>query len=259
MKMKIMFKILLIFGMISGLLGANKTNYCQRKYCRKLSHHIACGDLKWGESCPREAAMVDMEHNHPYILNFHNMKRNAVAGGYFKNFPKAARMATVSWDKELAHLAKHNVVKCFVERDQCRRTDAYRYVGQSIGLLMVEGTPGVLSDEFLIKKQLTLWWNEFDNFSLSFRAQFPRSTSQGSIGHFALMINEQSMAIGCAAIRYYDGDDGATYFLFTCNYSAANKVGHPVYVTGQPGRGCKKGTNIGFSNLCHPTEVYELY
>lgn len=56
------------------------------------------------------------------IVSVHNKWRNQQALGQTPNYEPAVRMATMTYDDELAELAELNVRKCEFEHDSCSNT-----------------------------------------------------------------------------------------------------------------------------------------
>lgn len=56
------------------------------------------------------------------LLDVHNKYRNQQAMGQTAHYKPATRMATLTWDPELAKLAAINVKQCEMKHDICRNT-----------------------------------------------------------------------------------------------------------------------------------------
>lgn len=56
------------------------------------------------------------------ILDGHNDRRNRIAIGGISPFPRAIRMAKMTWNDEMAMLAGLNTRQCQMKHDACRNT-----------------------------------------------------------------------------------------------------------------------------------------
>lgn len=114
--------------------------YCENeeKLCEFAQKpHIGCGEADWGSNCGDEAKVVRMNGElRDMIVNTLNTYRSKVATGAIKGgaFGTAARMATLTWNDDLAHLAERNARKCRQGHSPCRNTPEFKYVGECNGI-----------------------------------------------------------------------------------------------------------------------------
>ncbi|XP_013105492.2 antigen 5 like allergen Cul n 1 [Stomoxys calcitrans] len=234
-----------------AILGmAVATDYCSSSLCGG-STHIACGNNgQFASSCPSNAALVDINPYKSYILDYHNEKRNLIAGGTVANHDAACRMATTQWDDELAKLAALNVRQCKMAHDKCRNTDTFHYAGQNLAYRTYSGSPKY---EELLKITMDMWYDEVSLSNMGYINSYP-SAGVG-IGHFTVMVNEKNIRVGCAAATY--GTSKQT-FLIACNYARTNVATLPTYTScGTPGSSCASGKNSKYPNLCSESESYD--
>lgn len=115
---------------------------------------------KWyGGRCAIDAQLLALNNElREFVLDHFNTLRDSVARGGFSGFTEASRMATMEWDKELAHVAVFNVLKCKLNRDKCRNTAEFNNVGQSVGYRAIYHRSEPLKKS--IKATINLWFNE---------------------------------------------------------------------------------------------------
>ncbi|XP_065078871.1 antigen 5 like allergen Cul n 1-like [Ochlerotatus camptorhynchus] len=247
-----------IFSLASiGALGQT-TNFCDPALCPSGGPHIACNGLSGpSASCGAGSFEVTMDSTkQALITNQHNHLRSRVALGnqnYVTNafYPPAARMATLEWDNELAHIAATNARRCVFAHDRCRNTATMRAVGQNIAIKMFYGQD--ISDEVLIQGFIDSWFSEYADSNPSHIASYPANHQGPAIGHFTQIVSDRSSRIGCAMVSYIQ----APWInkLFVCNYGLTNIISQPVYVAGPTGSQCQTGTSVHFSGLCSTSEV----
>lgn len=189
------------------------------------------------------------------ILNDINRHRNNIAGGQVQKHRKAARMGTVTWDDELAYVASLNAMTCKFDYDQCHNTARFKFSGQTLGKTMWVDT--TLSIQQLLKKQVEKWYQEHVHSNMSSINRVVPSERKQS-GRFRLMAHEQSVKIGCSAVRYKEWANNRYYdtFTMTCNWAHNLILGSRVYQSGPIASLCKTGTNPYFPNLCSIAEKY---
>lgn len=207
-------------------------------------------------TCPKIAKFVNIDRYKTFIVNFHNQKRNQVAGGNLPGFKSAVRMATIQWDNDLAYLAGLNVKKCKYGIDQCINTNQYQYSGQNVGKSSWYGYKR--TDLDLIENQLNGWFNNYILATMSDIDKVP-STSDASLT-FTVMVAQLSTRVGCASVRSLELKNGTYWETFTtaCNYAHANIVGCKIYVSGPAASKCTTGNNKDYVNLCSINEVYNV-
>ncbi|XP_008841607.1 GLIPR1-like protein 1 [Nannospalax galili] len=153
--------------------------------------------------------------------------------------PPAANMKYMSWDKELARLARswstgckfsHN--PCITKRYACH--DAFDFVGENIFLGGLKSSP-----KFVISS----WYNEskyynFDNLSCS-----------KTCGHYTQVVWAKSHKVGCAVTNCPNLGGRATG-LFICNYGPAGNYANTYpYIKGKPCSQCPDGSEC-LNNTC---------
>ncbi|KAM4883202.1 GLIPR1-like protein 1 [Thomomys bottae] len=146
--------------------------------------------------------------------------------------PPAADMQHMSWNADLARIAKEWSIKCKLEHNPCTTKpyqcfEDYEYVGENMWL-------GGISD-FTPKAAVTFWHNEslyYDYDSLS--------CSQ-VCGHYTQIVWANTNKIGCA-ITICPNLGGTSIALFVCNYGpAGNFANKAPYIKGKSCSLCPKG------------------
>uniref|UniRef100_A0A1A9ZJ21 SCP domain-containing protein n=1 Tax=Glossina pallidipes TaxID=7398 RepID=A0A1A9ZJ21_GLOPL len=205
----------------------------QKDYCSYCPNHVACLEKpEFKENCPLDAELLNLSYVRESIVNFHNEKRNYIAGGGDKNHKIACRMGTMEWDNELAGIAEYNVRKCALRYDNCFNTSAYRYPGQNLGTYKT--TLSVSGDE-RIRWILLSWYKQVANSKQEYVESYPYDYYQTNFSHFAIMMSDRNVRVGCAASSYseYAKKLGITLntTLLACNYASTNMVEFPIYDT----------------------------
>lgn len=238
--------------------GHAQTNYCDPVLCRTKGPHIACNGLATlaadcgpgGIEKPLDAAQQAL------VLDLHNRLRSKVASGqqnYSSSvfYPSAARMATLRWDNELAAIAAANVRRCQYGHDKCRNTPQYSNAGQNIANLAFQNTNYVDSD--VIRDFINDWYSEYAVANPALMASYPKGYTGPAIGHFTQIVSDRCTAVGCAMVRYVDGD-GWTNQNLVCNYAITQITSQPIYVAGSACSQCATGCNPKYPGLCNPEE-----
>lgn len=110
---------------------------------------------KWASSC-EEAEQIEMTPElQQIILDEHNRLRNQQAMGKTQRFPPAKRMATMTWDDELAGLAGYNTLQCQMKHDTCRSTWNFYQAGQNLALRSDD------TNEAIAKWAPGFWFSEY--------------------------------------------------------------------------------------------------
>ena len=111
-----------IFAALLLVQNINANNWCDSSLCG-TSQHIACNhNGQFAPSCvnpvlvPMTPALINL------VLNTHNSLRNILASGAQTPLLRAARMATMVWNTDLAQFAALNVRSCVMRHDSCRNT-----------------------------------------------------------------------------------------------------------------------------------------
>ncbi|XP_075157841.1 venom allergen-1-like [Haematobia irritans] len=246
-----MYHILMSSAFICIIGTVVATDYCSSSLCNGKTH-IACDhNGNFDSTCPSNAAMVNIDSSlKSYILDFHNEKRNLIAGGSVNKHDAACRMGTAQWDDELASLAAFNVRQCKMAHDKCRNTDSFQFAGQNLAYKTYGGTPNYQN---LLKATMNMWYDEVLNSNMNFINSYP--SGGAGIGHFTVMVNENNIRVGCAAATY---GKSKMQFLIACNYARTNVAGMPIYTScDTPASSCTSGKNSKYPNLCSTSESYD--
>jgi hypothetical protein len=236
---------------IHASLGQD-AKYCDKSLCTdwtgQVKKHIACPGNAPVE-CPSGAKEIVMTPElKNVILDFHNSKRNDLAGGKIPGFPTARRMPTLQWDEELASFARANAKRCTYGHDECRNSQTFKWAGQNIAY-----TTNYASDLDHITNRLNAWWDEYKECDVKYVTKFGNSGKM--IGHFTAIAQDHANRIGCAA-QVFPVDMGLKR-LIVCNYSYTNIQDTPVYVAGPTCSNCKTGKHSKYPNLCSENEVID--
>ncbi|XP_034490890.1 antigen 5 like allergen Cul n 1 isoform X1 [Drosophila innubila] len=244
--MKIPVVISLLICLMSEAFGS--PDYCDPDLCKYngVKNHAACNkELKFDTSCSENASVLKI--NQSVILAAHNAVRQKWASGKGKVRIEACRMATVSWDDELAKLAEYNVMQCAMKHD-CSGTYKFKMAGQNLAKMGFLGSPSKIND--FLESSIANWESEERNVNADILAACPENYNEPAIGHFIQLVQELNVAVGCAVSNYNDERNYNT-FLLACNYGRSTIPNTPVY------RGCKKaaiecesGTNPDYPALC---------
>lgn len=186
-----------------------------------------------------------------------------MAGGQIPNHPGAVRMGTVQWDNKLAHLASLHVKSCKDPTNECRNIDEFLVVGQNVAENWWTQNKQRLVDEVL-REQIKSWFDEhqLSRESLIRRVQNPTNATAPNSGNFLVMINQNSVKVGCAAVSYTMRDRKTklpmTHMVTACDYSHDMIIGTKVYEIGDTASKCETGTNPKYSNLCSTSEYFDV-
>uniref|UniRef100_A0A1A9W9C0 SCP domain-containing protein n=1 Tax=Glossina brevipalpis TaxID=37001 RepID=A0A1A9W9C0_9MUSC len=219
-----------------------------KDYCRLCPDHVACNKKNEFASKCVNPKMVEL--NKGLFVDEHNKKRNLVAGGGVAKLKPACRMATMTWDDELAFLASYNVKQCDMKHDTCYPTEKFPHSGQNLALH---------SDKNNIEQAaVNMWYGEVKTCEQQDIDSFPEWNRGFHIGHFTVMVRQENNHLGCAAAEY--DSNGYRQYLIACNYASTNMMGgFPVYNScSKATTGCKSGTNSQYPNLCSTSEMYKL-
>lgn len=235
-----------------------ETDYCDRSLCKKGRPHIACNGLETlSENCGDDGIEIPItKAQQATIVDLHNRLRSKVALGkqnYSSSafYPSAARMATMRWDSELAAIAAANVRRCDNEHDKCRNTPKYPSAGQNIATFSFQGSKQ--SNDKIIQDFVNDWFSEYANARPKHMDAYPEEYSGKDIGHFTQIVADRATAVGCAMVRFKDGEGWTTQNI-VCNYAITNIEKQPVYVTGKACSKCTTGCNPLYPGLCKPEE-----
>ncbi|KAH8308676.1 hypothetical protein KR059_000357, partial [Drosophila kikkawai] len=237
---------------VFALLGipARAWDYCQENWCPRPNDHVACNNNgTLGTKCFPEARLLPLSDSLRYfILHKINFYRNEVASGKFPGFGAALRMASVSWDPELATLAELTVKQCSLSTDSCRNTRRFKHVGQLIGHVIFSARRH--SNLQLLDHKIDNWFNQYKRSSNKLGNEKPNS--------FRQLIQERATHIGCGVLRQRRHQKWHQQFI-VCNFAREDMAQEPAYEEGlQPASGCRSGPNPSYPNLCALEEHYDV-
>ncbi|XP_002069739.3 antigen 5 like allergen Cul n 1 [Drosophila willistoni] len=228
-------------------------NYCQNPHCQGLN--LACTSQGNLSNCPRNAKLLEMTKYKNSLADIFNTLRNDVAGGKYRNLPKAARMGKMTWSNELAMFARLDVSRCRLTPRPCMSSPFFYYIGhmaEKIIFLEYETDRGNFA---MMTEIIDGWLSEITGISRTATLVLPSSFDKPQKYKTALIINERSSQFGCAALRYTLA--GYKYFYFSCAFATDNLIGRPIYKWGaQPGDKCQHKDKT-YANLCWSEEDYE--
>ena len=92
--------------------------------------------------------------------DLHNVCRNKLASGRL-NFKSAAKMATVSFDPELAFLAAINVGQCQMVSDDCHAKNVTTKPGQN--MYRITSKKRFYRNKIVIRMAVSKWFLEYKN------------------------------------------------------------------------------------------------
>ncbi|XP_041762912.1 antigen 5 like allergen Cul n 1-like [Anopheles merus] len=246
--------VLLLAVLVAAALKTTVAqDYCKPDLCDPGNDHIGCNNPGgFTSNCPSGAKVIKMtDELKKIILDEHNKYRSTVATGGLKWLPKAKQMTTMTWDDELAKLAKLNANRCVQKHDDCHNTAKHRYSGQNLNHIMTTA-PSIDNIPQVIKDLISSWWDErLDVNSRMVKAMYDPGRHT-MIFHFAVMAADKANKIGCAISQW--PENGNPYLYLVCNYSFTDIVGLPMYAQGEPCSGCTKGCNSAYEGLCNPDE-----
>ncbi|XP_030387291.1 allergen Tab y 5.0101 [Scaptodrosophila lebanonensis] len=227
----------------------NATNYCDPSLCEGHPH-VACNAelYNYGSKCEISAQLLNLKRDtEQFIVDKLNEFRNQVARGGFQGFLPASHMPALSWDKELAYLARLNVQKCSLVFDKCRNTMSSRDVGQSIAYKGLKGNLPLLED--IISDQLLMWFNENSGASMMDILKYRGHNVGKPKDNFLQMILQDNEKVGCAVLQQSKNDWMQTYI--TCNYDHSPVANKPIYETSPTAADhCPDGQSRKFQFLC---------
>ncbi|XP_055371242.1 antigen 5 like allergen Cul n 1-like [Condylostylus longicornis] len=245
-------------NVIGKLHNAYHGTWCDPKLCHNSGEkHVACGNTgSLGSKCPSDAVVIDVKPFKDYFLHEHNRLRNKIAMGYVPGYKSAARMATMSWDDELAYLASLNAKTCTFDHDKCYNTYRFRNTGQSLaGLWNAKDRP--LNMTKLISEAAAAWFEEHELIDMSYIDNFRIESNFEDYGHFTEFVVDRNTHVGCAAVRFSVKDYPFYYRInIVCDYASVHSSETPVYESGVPASKCTTGSNAYYPGLCSPQEYF---
>ncbi|XP_060234608.1 GLIPR1-like protein 1 [Meriones unguiculatus] len=165
------------------------------------------------------------------FIDRHNEMRSQVK-------PPAANMNYLTWDKELAKLAKYWAKQCKFSHNPCTETryrciEKYETVGENIYLGGIKVTPSQV---------VSGWYNESAYYD------FDLNKCSKTCGHFIQLVWAKTYKVGCAVVNcpHLLGRSAA---LYVCNYTPGGNIpGKMPYIKGEPCTQCD--FNDCINNLC---------
>ncbi|XP_026846968.1 uncharacterized protein LOC6591968 [Drosophila persimilis] len=231
-------------------------NYCDEKLCPEGTTHVACKarEKTLGKKCSMDADIIPIEGKlQDSLVDRINELRDKVAQGGFSGLTAAAKMATMTWDPELAYLAGFNVQTCDPHLDKCRNTLVYSTVGQSVAYRGLSSKHRELVE--IIYNAIGLWYREHEVTAMDDILNYIGPHFGKPRENFVQMVVDNCNRVGCAIVQ--QTKNGWLQTFLTCNYAFAPVLGQPVYNSSKrAGDGCQSGHNPVYTNLCSVDEVY---
>ncbi|CAD7091192.1 unnamed protein product [Hermetia illucens] len=244
------FCVVLCLSVIQSF--AQRSDYCKPTLCQS-GRHIGCGNKnQYALTCPKDAKIVNRENYKNVFVNEHNRVRNIIATGNLVGYYPAMRMATVTWDNELARLAEMLVKTCISSYDECRNTDRFSAVGQNIASTTIIGSYSVAK---LIEDTVDKWFKEHSIINRSYVSTYKMDDNFNTSRHFAQLALSRATRVGCAIIEFTDGT--RTRVNVVCNYSARPMHNQALYTEGCSVAQCLQGHNTNFQGLCTQSELID--
>ncbi|ALC47101.1 maker220 [Drosophila busckii] len=254
----LVLQLLLLFwfglGVQSGqsALSIYESN-CQLRPCYTLN--LACDNDGQLKQCFKGARLVNPKEFQDEIdSSFNTLRDNAAGGKVYKNLPIAARMGRMSWNTELAHLAKLDVYRCQLQPTPCISTQtsyragrlaetyAHHYDNTSSGL-------GVA-----IQSIISGWTQHVRSITRYATLHVPDNLDEHNILSTSLLLLEDNTQYACAGLQYVH--EYNFIFLFSCLFNTDNQEDQRMYQWGiRPGERCRR-RDKRYTNLCAVGENY---
>ncbi|XP_022210534.2 allergen Tab y 5.0101 [Drosophila obscura] len=231
--------------------GLGSGNYCKLSDCGE--NNLACDNNgKFNAKCMPNTRVIPMTVYRSSLLSVLNEFRNSVASGQGKLRP-AARMARMSWSRELEHMAKLSAISCSMLK-YCLSTENFYYVGSIFDAFKYSGRLDEYEDYEIILNMVTDWTKRLADISLGMVIYMPDDIGDMRIINAALLISEANTHVGCTAMRF--PFSGFHHFVFVCAFSTDVFVQRSLYkLTGKAGSACKR-RDSKYPALCAPGERY---
>ncbi|XP_051846789.1 glioma pathogenesis-related protein 1-like [Antechinus flavipes] len=167
-------------------------------------------------------------------VDSHNKFRSQVT-------PKASNMLRVSWDADLAKVAKEWAQKCkFGHNPDLNKPKKLHPTFSTVGENLWIGSVGSFSENFAIKT----WNDKAKDYD------FQNKKCTGICGHYTQVVWAESYKIGCAV--QYCPQIAQSFIIngviFVCDYGPAGNYNMQPYTEGEPCSACKEDTCV--DQLC---------
>ena len=240
------------------VLMDSEPDYCSKDICPPGITHTMCEhpDDTPGENCPNYYAEPISNIEKEELLHMHNYYRDYLASGKESRtkdgslMPKAANMAVLTWNDELAKVAQRWANQCHFGHDKCHNLQDL-VVGQNAA---INGYPRNI-DKPPNMTGIGLGWYlaEVGFFEVS---NIKSMIVNEDIGHFTQWIWAESYLLGCGWSTYWSAEHSVQIALLICNYGPVGNVEKtPIYKEGPPCSQCPNGTTCGgdkrYPNLCY--------
>ncbi|KAH8288846.1 hypothetical protein KR054_010682, partial [Drosophila jambulina] len=230
-------------------------DYCDPSLCFNGQRHVACNaSSELDGICAIDAELLTItEQLQSLLTDRFNELRDAVAQGGYNDLEPAARMATLTWDPELSHLAEYNVQKCYVNTDDCVNTKKYKQVGQIVGYRGSKGIRPALEE--VLNDIRETWVRGGSSSSMTDVINNDNPIAGAPKYSFLQMLVQDAKHVGCAVLQQFR--NGWLQTFFTCNFDVAPSKNAPIYeVSKTAASSCQSGTNKVFKHLCSEGESY---
>ncbi|XP_034244960.1 peptidase inhibitor 16-like, partial [Thrips palmi] len=194
-----------------------------------------------GPTCKQHRAAPLSAAERATMLDFHNVKRSAIAAGDLPGFKPAADMKQMYWDEELEALAQTWADKCEWGHDPCRSTARWAVKGQNLGLTFSLDWTFPASTE-----RVEDWYQELKLYNYTTGPfTFAPATS-----HFTQLAWADTYLVGCGRTRYMS-EHGLPSEYLVCNYGPGGNIfGNPLYREGPPCAKCPFSCSDRYPGLC---------
>ncbi|XP_030388436.1 uncharacterized protein LOC115634698 [Scaptodrosophila lebanonensis] len=230
---------------------------CKPELCPDGSKHVGC--------FPKRIMHPDCKKNNDTlspvngslrgrILIRVNMLRNLVASG-LTALSAAAHMPTMSWDRDLATMARLWLRQCNREAKFCANLDKYHYVATSeLEGEVRRGRP--LVD--VLDKIVANWLDDVMGCRMDNDHRIVPSKEGACVGHYIPLVQDYGNHMGCGMRAYSSSVNRTQIFTLLCLFSRANVNNLPPYEIGEiPGEKCTAGKSQVYKSLCNLDEVVD--
>lgn len=243
---------------------------CSQKcdqYCNGTRHTL-CFPAGGGDDCANNEKVYLKTEEKRMILDFHNDKRTAVAGGerLGRLNTKSSNMMKLVWSGEMGLLAKRWADQCNEKpHDTCRMARDKNETGQNsyVGKFKKTGSVStkLVEERFnRIQMMLETWFNEAQNLKDTDLTSYDVNRA-AVVGNVTQMIWADTIYIGCGYTEFAQKND-MLMFRFICDYKPTGNIpSKRVFKKGKPCSSCNKGSNCSDSlpTLCFTGEKNEFH